>query len=94
MSELKEKLFLTPKLLCWCSDFGQSLFNKIYQDCLKNHSMPSYINLPNLNLIITYKLSVQIGTKKVLALSKILNIITGGYTSTLCSLRYICIFNF
>ena len=63
------------KLLCWCSDLGKSLFNKICQDCLKNHSNATYDNLSTLNMIITYKLSVQNG-KKVLALSKILNVIT------------------
>ena len=51
MSELKEKcVFLNPKLLCWCSDLGKS--TKSVRTVWKTTQMPSYVNLPNLNLII------------------------------------------
>ena len=78
----KKSVFFNPKLLCWCSDLGKS--TKSVRIVWKTTQMPSYVNLPNLNLIITYKLSVQIG-KKVLALSEILNFMTRG--STLISVR-------
>ena len=50
MSELKEKWFFNPKLLCWCSDLGKS--TKSVRTVWKTTQMPSYVNLPNLNLII------------------------------------------